>query len=227
MKSWLRAKQALTALDVVMRRWGRQLGLDEVELVLVMLLGEVRGRCGADLAELSGRSRQNVNRSLFALRERGLVEAKVDHRGRAQWWWLSASGLQTLAALEARMVDWETTFSDRVDLRELSLQLVLLVESLVRRGSSSGWARALVRPASQRWDPKRELEELMKEIAVGAPKEPRLVPVEKNAAGARGPALAIAPPVRKPYDWKKETQDLMDELHAEAALAEQRSRTNR
>jgi len=94
MKSWLRAKQALTALDVVMRRWGRQLGLDEVELVLVMLLGEVRGRCGADLAELSGRSRQNVNRSLFALRERGLVEAKVDHRGRAQWccWWSRSFG---------------------------------------------------------------------------------------------------------------------------------------
>lgn len=152
MGTWLAAKQALTAMDRVTRGWAQDLGLDECGVMVVMLLGEHGPRAGSDLALLSGRLRQQVQRSLGALKLQGMVAPSlVSGSGRVHQWALTDRGRALWGILESAMKIWEEILSREAELPAVVLALQRMVEIMVNRPSADGW-RLLV-PDELRRDP--------------------------------------------------------------------------
>lgn len=140
MSTWLAAKQALTAMDRVMRGWARDLGLDECG-VMVLLLLRVRGPCPAwQLALLCGRVRQQVHRSLRMMERRGLVEGRdLSARGRVQQWALTERGRDLGEILEGAMAIWDRLLGSTVELPTVVRALERMVETMVNGPSADGW----------------------------------------------------------------------------------------
>lgn len=168
MNEWIALKQALTAVDVVMRQWARELGLDGAELMVVLLLGEKRARAAADLAYFSGRVRQSVQRTLEGLMRAGLVRPAARSHDRVQAWELTEDGLEVLARLRARTEVWRELISSRVVLADLVQSLRWTVEAMVNRPSADGWG--LLVPDVVRKDPEWD-RSFSREEADGDPAE--------------------------------------------------------
>lgn len=186
MRLWLRMRQAMAAMDVVMRSWGTALALSGPDLVVMMLLQERPRRCGADLATFAGRTRQNLQRTLDGLQGRGLVApARHSAAGKVQAWELTENGLVVLKAIHARMGAWEQMLSAALELEAVTWDLERIVETIVHRPhGGNGWAPGLAEP---RWDG-AALEEVVRResealLAAGVP--PELVAKRPKGARAR------------------------------------------
>lgn len=156
MDEWIALKQALTAVDVVMRRWARELGVDGADLTVLLMLGKRKTRAVSDIAYFIGRHRQQVQRTMEGLARRGLVEAVVrDATRRTQAWSLTPEGQRLLERLQARTEVWRGLISSRVDLGELIRWLEWTVEAMVNQPSADGWG--LTVPDVVRRDPRWDL----------------------------------------------------------------------
>lgn len=159
MNTWISVRQALVALDITMRAWGRELGLDGSEVMVLLLIGQLneRRRSASEIAWLSGRSRQNVQRSLARLERRGIIlPAAVSGRG-TEAWSLTEVGIQLGARLHCRQVALESILDARFELADIALSLQLIVQTLVNRPTASGWARGLLIPHEARKDPEWDI----------------------------------------------------------------------
>lgn len=191
MRTWMAMRQAMAALDLVMRVWARQLRLSAGELMVIMLLGDQPRRCCAELALLSGRRRQQTQRTLAALHRRGFVQpARTNKKGRVQAWELTAHGRTCLERLEARVRDWDDLLSRRLDLEHLTANLQRTVEVIVRYPTGgNGWEEALnwpLEPIDR--DPAAVLDALRREANALVALDPP-APAEEShgeGAGARG-----------------------------------------
>lgn len=153
MHTWSAIKQALTAMDAVVRRWGRELGVDGSELLIISLLLEKAPRSASDLAFYSGKPRQIAQRTLTQLEQRHLVApARVAH-GKVQAWTLTPTSRNLMERLTARLDAWEEIIGTRVDLPEVTSSLHRMVESLVNHPTPHGWSTGLTVPHVSRKDP--------------------------------------------------------------------------
>lgn len=148
------AKQALTAIDQVTRGWGRELGLDESGVMVLMLMGE-RGELPEwELAKLCGRKRQQVHRSLKRMERRELLRpAERSRKGRATRWTFTDRGIELWRCLERAVAAWEATLAWRYDVGELRKTLESIAELAVNRPGADGWG--LLVPNELRLDPIR------------------------------------------------------------------------
>lgn len=147
------AKKTLTAMDLVTRAWGRQLGLDECGVMVLILLGN-RDSSACDLAVATGRARQQVQRSLKMMQARELVcPAELSAQGRAVGWRLTELGVQYWQALEPALYEWDEVLAAELDVLELRRLLNRTAEVMVNRRSADGWRRALLVPSGQRLCP--------------------------------------------------------------------------
>ncbi len=174
-------KQALSAVDLVMRELARQLELDETGVMVLALLAR-DGHCGAsDLAYLCGRARQQVHRSLLGLEQVGLVEpTHLSPERRVLSWGLTEPGLERWRLLEHGLRAWEPLLSDPLQVPELQFALRKITQIIVNRPSSDGWKQGLLVPTELRKVPLRT-RALMEADAKGdqavpetdVPREPR------------------------------------------------------
>lgn len=188
MSSWLAMRQALTAMDLVIRGWARDLDLDECGVMILMLLGERKHDPACNLAYRSGRARQQVQRSLMMMQRRALVEPMViSARGRVQAWRLTERGLRMWELLERAMREWEAELEHRVDVAELTASLQRVVQVIVNRPGGDGWRRGLTVPLELRLEPTRmraSMEEGLLEPAPSA--EPSLPLDDEHRECIRG-----------------------------------------
>lgn len=181
--TWLAVKQALTAMDLVMKQWAADLELDECGVMVLLLLGQ-RERCPAcELALRSGRARQQVQRTLKNLQGRGVVApVEVSSRGRVQAWSLTAAGRALLDCVERGARVWEEVLGSVVDLASMTADLERTAEVIVNRPGADGWRKGLLVPMELRAESMRSqalMEGLVQEA--GAPVVTR-VPRESERA---------------------------------------------
>jgi hypothetical protein len=146
-------RQALTAMDGVVRENARVVGLEGADVLMVLLLGQRESFAGSSLALFTGRTRQQVQRSLMVLRKKGLVRACRMPSGRAIAWALTDAGVTVKDRLEARFDAWEEILGGQADLPKVAEALECMVESLVNRPSSFGWRGGLQVPHVSRLNP--------------------------------------------------------------------------
>ena len=146
-------RQALTAMDGVARENARVVGLQGADVLVVLLLGQRESFAASSLALHTGRTRQQVQRSLEALRKKGLVHTGRLPSGRVAAWALTDAGVSVKDRLEARLGAYEEILGGHADLSRVAESLERMVESLVNRPSSSGWRRGLLVPHVARLNP--------------------------------------------------------------------------
>lgn len=160
MDTWVVMARALLAVEVLQRRWARELGLDGGAAFVVLVLRHNAMSC-ASIAVECGRQRQHVQRTLRTLEASGLVEVSSRAAdGRVNTWRLSGDGEEVARRLDARSRAWAQML-EPAGLRELERGLVRLTAALVNRPLNNGWAHALSEPFEVRnlcWDslPSRE-----------------------------------------------------------------------
>ena len=133
-------KQALTAIDRVTRQWARELRLDECALMVLMMLGSWPNSSAAELARKSGRTRQQVQRSLGAMVRRGMVVPTArTKKGRVQGWTLTEHGVAFFRSLERAVLTWEEVLGSRVDLPATVAALGRVVKTMLNRPRADGW----------------------------------------------------------------------------------------
>lgn len=131
-------------MDVVMRVWARQLLLGAGEVLLLLHLGAQGPQSCIRLAQWSGRTRQQVHKSLKLLAARQLIHsASFEARGRRQEWALTSKGAALFERLSLRMETWEAELRPVVDLEELASKHEALVNFLLARPLENGWRRGL------------------------------------------------------------------------------------
>lgn len=159
---WVALQQSLRAIEAVGRFWATQLGLEPTDVLLILLVGRA-ARTPTVLGNMTGRTRQQVHRSLLRLEALGLVEADgFSRRGRVAAWRLSPPGLLRLDCLERRMAIWEQHLSPRVEIDALIEDLRVTLRALVNR-SMEGYFEGLYVPDELRRDPNLEfMHEAMK-----------------------------------------------------------------
>jgi hypothetical protein len=157
MSAWVAVRQAVVVMDAVERAWGRELGLDGSEVMLMLLLARRPGRSTGDIAFISGRQRQHVWRSMRGLAKRGLVHATHRSGRGVGGWSLAPDGLVLARLLEKRLAAWEGIIGRSVELPVLITSLERMVEALVNRPSATGWIRGLLRPEESWLDPEWNL----------------------------------------------------------------------
>lgn len=151
MGSWLAMKQALTAVDLVMREWGRELELDECGVMILMLLGERERRPACDLGIQTGRARPQVQRSLNGMQRRGLVSPAVRSRdGRVYAWSLTDQGRHLWACLDRGVRSWEASLAGIIELPLMVEALRRIVRLMVNRPAENGWVNGLLIPMELR-----------------------------------------------------------------------------
>lgn len=151
MHLFVAVRQSLTAMDAVIAKIARAMGLRSDELWVVMVMVSTGDAVsGAWLATISGRSRQQLHRTLRGLEARGLVLG-VSEGARASRWVLTDAGLERGQRLRPIVSAWEQMMRGRVDLDELSRELERVVASLVNHFSSHGWREGLHVP----WEVRR------------------------------------------------------------------------
>jgi hypothetical protein len=144
MNEWMAMWQALSAMDAVRRRWARDVGIEAAQLAVVLLLSRGEALGPADVAWLSGRSRQQEFRSLRGLHARGLVTpARCSDDGMVQTWRLSADGVRIAERVEARAAAWLGMMSTQFDVATLVQLLHRTTRVLVNRPSTHGWRSGL------------------------------------------------------------------------------------
>ena len=153
MSAWVAVRQALVMLEGIETAWGRELGLDRAQLIIMLLVSRRPGRSSSDLAWLSGTQRQNVWRALKSLQKRELVHPTRSSARGAEGWSLSEAGVELARRLEVRLAAWEAMLSDTVDLSLVAWQLQRMVERLVNRPTSGRWRQGLIVPDEARADP--------------------------------------------------------------------------
>ena len=154
MSFWLEAKRMLTAMDLVTRSWGRELGLDECGVMVLILLGDRGPSKACDLAVQSGRARQQVQRSLKMMQARELVRpSEHDERGRTVEWRLTEFGEDHWKALEPALYEWDLVLMEQLDVVELASLLRRATKVMVNRRSADGWGRGLMNPTNLRLCP--------------------------------------------------------------------------
>jgi DNA-binding MarR family transcriptional regulator len=147
-QAWVAMQQGMRAMDAVARLWGRQVSLSPVEVMLVLMLAEGGVRSGSELATLSGRTRQQVQRSLEALEKRELVCAATHSPlGKVQGWRLTARGEKKLERLNRRIALWEQLVATRVELGQVIEVNQRLVSALIGRPLDEGLVQGLRIPA--------------------------------------------------------------------------------
>jgi len=141
-RAWVAMQQGMRAMDAVARLWGRQVSLGPAEVMLVLMLAEGGARSGSELATLSGRTRQQVQRSLETLEKRELVcAATLSPLGKVQGWRLTERGEKKLERLNRRIALWEQLVATRVELSQVIEVHHRLVSALIGRPLDDG-ARA-------------------------------------------------------------------------------------
>jgi DNA-binding MarR family transcriptional regulator len=154
MHTWLAIKQALTAMDAVVRLWARELGLEGSEILILSLLLEKSPTSASELALFSGKPRQIAQRTLTQLERRGLVTpARVSPDRKVQSWSLTPTARSVMERLSARLGAWEEIIGSKVDLPEVESSLRRMVESLVNQPTPNGWSNGLTVPHVSRKDP--------------------------------------------------------------------------
>jgi DNA-binding MarR family transcriptional regulator len=154
MSVWMEAKKLLTAMDLVTRSWGRQLGLDECGVMVLILLGEDGPTRACDLAALCGRARQQVHRSLTMMKARDLVRpSEQDVHGRTVEWSLTDEGADHWKALEPALYEWDLVLMEQLDVVEFASLLRRARKVMVNRRSIDGWRRGLLNPTNLRLCP--------------------------------------------------------------------------
>jgi DNA-binding MarR family transcriptional regulator len=154
MSVWMEAKKVLTAMDLVTRSWGRQLGLDECGVMVLILLGERGPSKACDLAVQSGRARQQVQRSLKMMKACELVcPSEQDERGRTAEWRLTELGEDHWKALEPALYEWDLVLMEQLDVVELASLLRRAAKVMINRRSADGWRRGLLTPTALRLCP--------------------------------------------------------------------------
>jgi len=147
-QAWVAMQQGMRAMDAVARLWGRQVSLSPVEVMLVLMLAEGGVRSGSELATLSGRTRQQVQRSLEALEKRELVcAASHSPLGKVQGWRLTERGQRKLERLRRRIALWEQLVATRVELGQVIEVNQRLVSALIGRPLDEGLVQGLRIPA--------------------------------------------------------------------------------
>jgi len=147
-QAWVAMQQGMRAMDAVARLWGRQVSLSPVEVMLVLMLAEGGVRSGSELATLSGRTRQQVQRSLEALEKRELVcAASHSPLGQVQGWRLTERGQRKLERLRRRIALWEQLVATRVELGQVIEVNQRLVSALIGRPLDEGLVQGLRIPA--------------------------------------------------------------------------------
>jgi DNA-binding MarR family transcriptional regulator len=143
-------RQSLTAMDAVVRLHGRELGLTETEVMIVMLLEALRSRTASELAISCGRPRQQVQRSIEALSRRDLVQAVKSPSGRSEWA-LTEYGSELSQRMAVRLSTFEELAGGASVLEPVALALEGITNSLVNQRSGYGWR--VQRPMASRLDP--------------------------------------------------------------------------
>lgn len=147
----MEAKKMLTAMDLVTRSWGRELGLDECGVMVLILLGDNGPTKACDLAVRSGRARQQVQRSLKMMQARELIcPSEHDERGRTAEWKLTELGEDYWKALEPALYEWDLVLMEQLDVIELANLLRRAAKVMVNRRSADGWRRGLLNPTNLR-----------------------------------------------------------------------------
>lgn len=189
--AWVAMQQSLKAIEAVGRFWATQLGLEQSDVLLMLLLGR-RVQTPTTLGHVMGRRRQQVHRSLLRLEAQGLVTAsEFTRRGKVAGWKLSSAGLLRLECLERRMGVWEEHLVERVDVEKLLGELRATLRSLVNR-TMEGFFAGLYVPEELRRDPNltflkeaEALRESMAELrAQPSPTEQRKAAARKIAEDA-------------------------------------------
>lgn len=154
MNAWLRAREALTVMDVVMRVWARELLLAPGDVAVLIYLGTYGPQCCRRLALWAGRPRQQVHKSLKALAGRQIVRVdSFDSRGRTQDWALTSKGEALSERLTRRMEAWEAALRPEIVLDDLATQHEALLTALIARPLENGWRKGLRVPAEVRVNP--------------------------------------------------------------------------
>lgn len=153
--TWVALQQSLRAIEAVSRSWARELVLEPSDVLLLLLFSRTE-QTPTTLAQLCGRSRQQVHRSLLRLESEGVVEvASFTRRGKIAAWRLSATGLTRLECIERRMAIWEQHLVGRVDVDVLLHELRGTLRALVNR-MVDAYFSGLYRPEELRRDPNLE-----------------------------------------------------------------------
>lgn len=154
MAAWVALQQSMRAVDSVERFWARELRLEPTDVLLFLLIS--RGeQTPTELGNRTGRSRQQVHRSLVRLEGAGFVTASLGRRGLVSGWRLTPAGLLRLECLERRMAIWEKQLSTLVDVDALIEQLRWMLRTLINR-SVEGYFEGLFLPYEFRVDPNLE-----------------------------------------------------------------------
>jgi hypothetical protein len=150
MHLFIEARQSLTAMDAVLGKLARAMGLTQQELWAFMLMVAANEPITASwLAVQSGRARQQLHRALQRLGTLGLAEG-VGHGTNLLRWSLTARGLEEGKRLRAVLVEWEKLIALRVDVPRLSVELQCMVAALVNQPRAGAWVNGVAVPYAVR-----------------------------------------------------------------------------
>ena len=146
MNVWMELKRGLTLMDVVTRHWGRELLLNECEVMTLALLGEGGPSEEWRLASKCGRARAQVHRALRVLETRAYVFPLLE-AGSTKGWALTDRGTLLWRCLDRGIRQFEAELASRVDLPTFKAELERLVTIFLNRPRAyGGWRKGLFVP---------------------------------------------------------------------------------
>lgn len=167
MRSWLVVWRGLSAMDAAMAAWARKVGVSPAQVPVLLALAELRQASTASLSEQLGRPRQQVHRTLEALRAEAKVEpASKTSAGRVRQWRLTPGGQEVAQRLLIYEEAWEGLVGTHLDLGQLRELIHALTERLLDRPGNDGWQKHLMIPAglTKRGYRKQPAEELWAQL---------------------------------------------------------------